>query len=66
MGDFWGAVSDLDKAIALDPGFADAFYNKGLILIYLDLKTVGCGDMSTAGELGIQNAYHVMKRYCNQ
>jgi tetratricopeptide (TPR) repeat protein len=64
-GDYWGAVSDFTRAIDLKPDFQEAFYNKGLILIYLNLKTVGCSDMSRAGELGIQEAYHVMKRYCN-
>ena len=63
-GDYWGAVGDYSKAINLDPNFADAYYNKGLLLIYLNLKTVGCKAMSHAGELGQENAYKVMKRYC--
>jgi tetratricopeptide (TPR) repeat protein len=65
-GDYWGAISDLTKALEIKPDFPEAFYNKGLILIYLNLKTVGCNDISRAGELGIQDAYHVMKRYCNK
>jgi tetratricopeptide (TPR) repeat protein len=65
-GDYWGAVSDFTRAIELKPDFSEAFYNKGLILIYLKLNAVGCNDMSRAGELGIQDAYHVMKRYCNK
>lgn len=63
-GDYWGAVGDYSKAIDLDPNFADAYYNKGLLLIYLNLKTVGCKAMSRAGELGQEDAYKVMKRYC--
>jgi tetratricopeptide (TPR) repeat protein len=66
QGDYWGAVSDFTKVIELKPDFSEAFYNKGLILIFLNLKTVGCSDLSRAGELGIQNAYHVMKRYCHK
>ena len=65
MGDYWGSVSDYEKALEYEPVFSEAFYNKGLILIYLNLKTVGCESMSKAGELGIQESYHVMKRYCN-
>jgi tetratricopeptide (TPR) repeat protein len=65
MGDYWGSVSDYEKALDYEPKFSEAFYNKGLILIYLNLKTVGCESMSKAGELGIQESYHVMKRYCN-
>ena len=64
MGDYWGAVSDYTKAIELDPKFSEAYFNKGLILIYLNIKTSGCEDMSTAGELGIQDAYRVLERYC--
>jgi tetratricopeptide (TPR) repeat protein len=63
-GNYWGAISDLTRAAELDPEFADAFYNKGLLLIYLNLKAVGCQDISMAGELGIEDAYAVLKRYC--
>lgn len=65
IGDYWGSVSDYEKALEFEPMFSEAFYNKGLILIYLNLKTVGCESMSKAGELGIDESYHVMKRYCN-
>jgi tetratricopeptide (TPR) repeat protein len=65
-GDYWGAVSDLSAVLKIDPEFAEAWFNKGLLLILLDLKTVGCRDMSRAGELGINKAYEVMTRYCNK
>ncbi|MEZ5145585.1 MAG: tetratricopeptide repeat protein [Bacteroidales bacterium] len=64
-GDFWGAVSDYSKAIEINPEFSEAYFNKGLILIYLNLKTVGCQDISQAGEGGITTAYEVLKRFCN-
>ncbi len=64
LGDYWGSVSDLSKAIKIDPKFSEAYYNKGLILIYQNLKAVGCDNLSQAGELGIQESYEVMKRYC--
>ena len=63
-GDYWGAVSDFSKAIEIEPNFSEAYFNKGLILIFLNLKTVGCENMSRAGELGIHESYNVMKRYC--
>ncbi|MEZ5083657.1 MAG: tetratricopeptide repeat protein [Bacteroidales bacterium] len=65
LGDYWGAVSDYTKALEIDPEFADAYFNKGLILIYLNVKSVGCKDMSRAGELGIYSSYQVLKRFCN-
>lgn len=66
QGDYWGAISDFTRVIELKPDCSEAYYNKGLILIFLNLKAVGCCDLSRAGELGIQDAYHVMKRYCTK
>lgn len=65
-GDYWGAIRDFTRAIELEPEFAAAYYNKGLLLVYQNLKTVGCRDLSMAGELGIEKAYPVMKRYCSK
>jgi len=65
-GDYWGAVRDYTQAIQLDPTFSSAYYNKGLILISLNLKTLGCQDISQAGELGIDEAYPVLKRFCTK
>jgi len=64
MGDYWGAVSDFTKASELDPEFAEAFYNKGLVLIFQQVKTIGCKELSVAGELGVDEAYEVIKRFC--
>ena len=59
------AISCLDKAIKLRSDFAEAYYNRGLTKIYLDDIQGGALDLSKAGELGIQEAYNVIKRYCN-
>jgi tetratricopeptide (TPR) repeat protein len=58
------AIEDYSAAIAQYPYFADAYYNRGLIQIYLHDTNKGCLDMSKAGELGISQAYNVIKRYC--
>lgn len=65
MGKHEEAVANLDKAIALQPDFAEAYFNRGLIKIYRDDTEGGAMDLSKAGELGIQDAYNVIKRYCN-
>ena len=52
------------KAIELYPYLAEAYYNRGLIQIYLKDKEKGCIDISSAGELGIKDAYSVIKKYC--
>ncbi|HOS89365.1 MAG: tetratricopeptide repeat protein [Prolixibacteraceae bacterium] len=59
------AMADLDKAIELEPEFAEAYYNRGLTLIFLDEPARGALDLSKAGELGLVEAYSIIKRYCN-
>ena len=63
--DFINAVEDYSQAIKIEPDFAEAYYNRGLTRIYLDDIEGGAQDLSKAGELGISEAYNVIKRYCN-
>lgn len=63
--DYQGALDDLNKAIAIEKDFAEAYFNRGLTKIYLDDIEGGALDLSKAGELGIQDAYNIIKRYCN-
>lgn len=60
------AIGSYDKALSLYPYMADAYFNRGLILIYLKDKEKGCIDLSRAGELGIGDAYSIIARYCDQ
>lgn len=57
------ALEDYTRAIALNPLFGEAYYNRGLIQIYLKDTRKGCLDMSKAGELGVAEAYRVLKLY---
>ena len=63
--DYLGAINDYSKAIELEPDFAEAYFNRGLTRIYLDDMEGGSLDLSKAGELGLTEAYNVIKRYCN-
>lgn len=63
--DYEGALADLNKAIEIEKDFAEAYFNRGLTRIYLDDVEGGAMDLSKAGELGIQDAYNIIKRYCN-
>ncbi len=57
------AYDDYSKAIELYPAFAEAYYNRGVIQIYMKDTRKGCIDISKAGELGIIEAYEVLKEY---
>ena len=63
--DYLGAINDYSKAIELEPDFAEAYFNRGLTRIFLDDMEGGSLDLSKAGELGLTEAYNVIKRYCN-
>lgn len=58
------SIESYTKAIELYSYMGDAYFNRGLVLIYLKDKEKGCIDLSRAGELGVQDAYGVIKKYC--
>lgn len=58
------SIDNYTKAIDLWPYMGDAYFNRGLVLIYLKDKEKGCIDLSRAGELGVEEAYGVIKKYC--
>lgn len=58
------AIDKYTKAIELYQYMGDAYFNRGLVQIYLKDKEKGCIDLSKAGELGIKEAYGVINRYC--
>ena len=57
------AVADYTTAISIDHNFAEAYYNRGLSKIYLKDIDGGIRDLSKAGELGLFEAYSVIKKY---
>ncbi len=60
------AIGSYDEAIRLYPYMGDAYFNRGLVLIYLKDKDKGCIDLSRAGELGVADAYGVISKYCEE
>ena len=63
---FVQAIDSYDKAVKLYPWMGSAYFNRGLVLIYLKDKEKGCIDLSRAGELGVEGAYGVISRYCDK
>ena len=45
-----------------NPDFAEAYFNRGLSRLSLGDTDRGIADLSKAGELGIMNAYNIIKR----
>jgi len=63
--DFPQAILYYSKALQYYQWIPEAYYNRGLAQIYLKDKEKGCIDLSKAGELGVQDAYRVIKKYCS-
>ena len=63
LNDFKSAIVDYTAAIALNDRFAEAYYNRGLAKIYTGNTEGGVADLSKAGELGMYQAYSVIKRF---
>ena len=63
---FVEALDNYDMALKLYPNMGDAYFNRGLVLIYLKDKEKGCIDLSRAGELGVADSYGVISKYCSE
>ena len=57
------AIDDYNRAIEIEPNLAEAYYNRGLTYIKSGDKAAGISDLSKAGELGLYDAYSIIKKY---
>lgn len=57
------AAEDYTRAIELNPWFAEAYYNRGIVQLWMKDTRKGYLDISKAGELGIEQAYELLKRH---
>ena len=65
MQEFHKAIDDYSLAIKYEKNLAEAYYNRGLTLLFLGEIELANSDLSKAGELGIKEAYAVIKRFIN-
>lgn len=56
------AIADYSRALKLAPRMAEGYFNRGLLLLSLGKKQEGIVDLSKAGELGLYQAYNIIKR----
>ena len=61
--DYQRAIADYSQALQLNQDLAEAWYNRGLAKIYAKHVNEGIEDLSKAGELGLYQAYSVIKKY---
>ncbi|MDR1813654.1 MAG: tetratricopeptide repeat protein [Tannerella sp.] len=60
--DYKSAILDYNEVIRRSPEFAEAYFNRGLARLSQGDAQRGIADLSKAGELGIINAYNIIKR----
>lgn len=58
------ASNEFTKAITIDSRFSEAWFNRGLIKLIKGEKQSGCADISKAGELGQNQAYSIIQKFC--
>ena len=63
MGENLAAAACFTQAIALDARLAEAYFNRGLAYFRLQKRNEGFTDLSKAGELGLYDAYSVIKQF---
>ena len=61
--DYKSAIKDYTEAINTNKNFAEAYFNRGLSYMFNNEKDKGLADLSKAGELGIYQAYNLIKRF---
>ena len=63
--DHYGAISDYNKAIELDPNNVDAYINRGISKENLGDLNGACADWKKAAELGDTDAAGWVANQCN-
>jgi tetratricopeptide (TPR) repeat protein len=60
--DFQAAIDIYTEAIKSQPDFAEAYFNRGLAYLFINDAKKANADLSKSGELGIYQAYNIIKR----
>jgi len=60
--DYRAAIADYTKALELEPQFAEAYFNRGIARLSIGETAQGLDDLRKGGELGIVQAYSIIKR----
>ena len=63
--DYNAAILHFTEALNIDHRLAEAYYNRGLCYLSAERVAEGVSDLSKAGELGLYQAYSIIKKYSN-
>jgi len=66
LSEFLSAAADYTYIISLNSKDATAYYNRGICYANLNMKGNACDDFNKAGELGLFEAYQVVKDFCEE
>jgi len=58
------ALNEYNKAIRIEPRFSEAWFNRGLVRLIKGDKQNGCIDIGKSGELGLNQAYSLIQKFC--
>ena len=61
IGNYSGAITDANKAIKLDPNYADAYRVRAIAYSKQDNMTDSCADMKKSSSLGDIEAIRILK-----
>lgn len=64
LKDYLGCIDDLDVTLKLIPDYAEVYDIRGLAKYELADKTGSCEDWTKAFELGFNQAYKLIEKYC--
>ncbi len=62
--DFEGAIKDYDMALKIQPSYAEVYDLRGIAKGELGDKTGACEDWKKAFELGLKDAFDLLKEFC--
>lgn len=66
LKDYASAITAYTEAIARDEDMPEAYYNRGVSYILAGDAQKGLADLSKAGEMGLYQAYNLIKKYSKQ
>ena len=61
---YFAALNDYDRAIEINPTFAQAYYNRGILRLRMNDPLNACEDFKKVKSLGYDKADALIEKYC--